>query len=463
VSNSVTLATKLKQEDLKEVVKKLSTLLFLCFIVASVILSCNKKPEAIGLDLVDDNAAIAGFDTTIEISAYSKIEEPIPSDETSLSMAGSMTTSTFGQTTASFYTHIRTSLLNPDFGENPEADSIVFTMVYDGAYGNLNSEQNFKVFRVGEDINFDSTYYSNALFKSAGSIYADYTFTPDTTREVLVDTSNQVDTTYQAARLKMYLNDQFAQDIFDLDTAVWNSNEDFLSAFKGLYIKPENISNTGEGGILYFDLITDYSNITIYYHNVDEDSLALRFLINLNCARVGKFEHDYSLSSYPNFVLNNDSTIEGSDRLFLQGLAGVKSEISFPGIKNWVDSGNIVINEAKLILSVEDYEPEYSPSSSLVMFKNIDSDSNMVADGYDFMRDQLQGDSYFGGQYNESAQTYTYRISLHMQDLLAGEVDLGVALFPTAKAVKANEIKLFGTNPSIPGRLKLNIIYTKVE
>ncbi len=467
--NSVTLATKLKQEDLKAVVNKLSVPLFLFLIVATLILSCSKKPDTIGLDLVDDNSPITGFDTTIELAAYSKIEDPIYSDETSLNLLGSMTTSTFGQTNASFYTHIRTSLLNPEFGDNPVFDSAILTMVYDGAYGNISSEQNFTIHRVTEDFYYDSSYYSNTYFSIDSSFYyASHTFIPDTTRETIVDTANN-DTTFRAARLRINLNEQFGQDIFNLQNqndSVWSSNDKFLEYFKGLYIRPENISNTGEGGILYFDMLTDYSNIILYYRQSPEDTttFTLPFLININSARVGRFDHDYSLSSDPDFVLNNDSTISGNNRLFLQCLGGVKTEISFPGIKSWADSGTIAINEAKLILTVDDYLPEYQPSSSLVMFKNIDGDDeDTLADSFDFMRDQLQGDAYFGGRYHESSKTYTYRLSLHMQDLLAGEVDLGVALFPTAKAVKANEIKIFGTGPAIPGRLKLNIIYTKIE
>lgn len=451
---------------MKEVVKKLSAPLVLFLIAATLIYSCSDKPEAIGLDLVDDNSTIVGFDTTIEVTAYSKLEKAIVTDETSINLAGSMTTQTFGQTNASFYTHIRTSLLNPQFGTNPVADSIVFTMVYDGAYGNLSTEQNFKIYRLTDSISYDSTYYSDAFFNIEESYsYADYTFVPDTTRETLVDTANQ-DTTYQAARLKMFLDDQFAQDIFhlgDADTSVWNSNQDFIAAFKGLYIKPESISTQNEGGILYFDMLTDYSNITIYYRNDEEDTTSIRFLINLNCARVGKFEHDYSLSTDPNFIINADSTILGDERLFLQCLAGVNTELKFPGIASWSDSGIRVINEAKLIFTVDDYLPEYTPSTSMVMFKNMDTDDDGIADGFDFMRDQLQGEAYFGGRFDEGSKTYTYRLTLHMQDLIAGEIDLGVALFPTAKSVKANEMKLFGINPINQEKVKLQIIYTEVE
>jgi hypothetical protein len=459
---SVIFATKLKQEDLKEVVNKLSVQLILFLFVSILFSSCNEKPEFIGLDLVDEDAPLIGYDTTIEVFAYSKIEEPILTDETSVNLLGSMTSNTFGLTNASFYTQLRTSLLNPDFGTNPVADSVFITMVYTGAYGNLSSEQNIKIYRVTENFYIDSTYYSNAFVGyDSNSFYADYSFVPDTTPETLVDTANQ-DTTYQAARLKFQLNNQFAVDMFNLQTeddSAWISNDKFIEAFKGLYIRPENISTPGEGGILYFDMLTDYSNISLYFHNDEEDSLSLRFQINLNCARVGRYEHDYSLSTDPDFVLNADSTISGSENLYLQCLGGVSTFIKFPGLTGWNDNSIKVINEAMLEFTLEEnlLTDFYPPSSKLVMFKYKEDGS------IDFIRDQLQGEAYFGGNLNESSHTYSFRISLYVQDLLAGEADLGLGLFPNAKSVRANEMKLFGMNQVSPGSVKLKIKYTEIE
>lgn len=451
---------------MKAVVNKLSALLLLSLIVAFLITSCTKKPETVGLDLVDEDSPVLGLDTTILVTAYSKLDDSVYTDETSVSMLGSMTTSTFGLTNASFYSHIRTSLLNPQMGDDPQFDSAVLTMVYNGAYGNILTEQNIKIHRVTEFIHIDSTYYSNAYFDhDSNTFYANHTFTPDTTRETLVDTSNQ-DTTYQAARLKINLNQQFGQDIFDLDNnpidSAWATNDKFIKFFNGLYFNVEDITTPEEGGILFFDMVSDYSNLTLYYRD-GEDTLELRFLINLNCARVGRYEHNYNLSTDPDFALIGDS-IPGTDKLFLQCLGGVKTEIQFPGLEDWADGKTRVINEAKLILtSTGDYLPDYPPSPKLVMFKNIDDDGDGITDGFDFIRDQMQGEAYFGGKLDESTNTYFFRLSLHVHDILAGEVDLGLALYPNAKSVRAYETKFFGMNPNNPGQIKLNIIYTEIE
>jgi hypothetical protein len=430
-------------------------------IVAILIMSCSKKPDTIGLDLVNEDTPVIGYDTTIEVSAYSTFEESVASDETSVNLLGSMTTETFGMTSASFYTQIRTAILNPEFNENTEIDSVILTMVYSDAYGNINTEQNLKIFRLTDSLSLAHSYFSDTSFNiEEAYTYADFSFFPDTNKIIIVDTTDD-DTTFQAARLKINLNEYFAQDILNLgdgDTSVWNSQENFVNAFKGLYIQSENITTSGEGGILSFDLLSDYSNITMYYKNSEEDdSLSHVFNINLNCARVGRYEHDYSLITDPDFVVQGDSII-GNDYIFLQCLGGINAELKFPGIKAWAESGSKVINEAKITFSLaEETTTEYPPSKNLIFFKNTESG------GFDFMRDQLQGEDYFGGKYNSSSRSYTFRIALHLQDLIAGEMDLGAGLFPNAKSIKASQMKFFGLKNGEPRSIKLQITYTDLE
>jgi len=446
---------------LKAVVKKLSVGSISFIIVAILIMSCSKKPDTIGLDLVNENTPVIGYDTTIEVTAYSTFEKSVASDETSVNLLGSMTTETFGMTSASFYTQIRTSILNPDFSENAEVDSVILTMVYNDAYGNINTEQNLKIFRLTDSLSLEHSYFSDtSLNFEEAYLYADYSFFPDTNKTIIVDTTDD-DTTFQAARLRINLNEYFAQDILNLgdgDTTVWDSQENFTNAFKGLYIQSENITSTGEGGILSFDLLSDYSNITMYYKNSEEDdSLSHIFNINFNCARVGRYVHDYSLITDPDFVVEGDSII-GSEYLFLQCLGGINAELKFPGITEWAESGAKVINEAKITFSLAgESSTEYPPSNTLIMFKNTESG------GYDFMRDQTQGEDYFGGQYNSTSNSYTFRVALHMQDLIAGEMDLGAGLFPNAKSIKASQMKFFGLKNGEPRSLKLQITYTDLE
>ncbi len=80
-------------------------------------------------------------------------------------------------------------------------------------------------------------------------------------------------------------------------------------------------------------------------------------------------------------------------------------------------SGNkIIINEAKLIMQASDLAEGYGAPSQMALVIN---DAN---DGYQVIPDQLEGDSYFGGQYKSSIKGYEFRITRYFQDMvLSGE------------------------------------------
>ncbi len=82
-----------------------------------------------------------------------------------------------------------------------------------------------------------------------------------------------------------------------------------------------------------------------------------------------------------------------------------------------------------------------------------------------FTADQLEGDNYFGGTYNESTQSYEFRITLYVQSILNGTPGYGLALYPYGKSINANQVVLYGTEPedtTLP-KMYLNVIYTLLE
>lgn len=435
--------------------------LFVSVIIFSVF-SCTKKPESIiGLDLIGEEKPFVGFDTTISVYAYSQIEDSVISDELSFNQLGSMYTTTFGLTNASLFMHLRLASINPKFGAEPAADSVIFTMVYDGSYGNLSTEQRFKIFPVTEDFYVDSTYYSNSSFTYDDSkLFADHVFVPDLSEQIVIDTSGSgTDTSYITATLRIPFDPSFADMIFSLDTGYFVSNDAFKEIFKGIYISPENVMAAGEGSILSFNLLNIRSDLTIYYKPApDSSQRTFRFIINSNNARVARYEHDYTLSTdqtFKNQVLNGDTAL-GSEKLYLQGLGGVQTVLKMPGLYDLAQTGKIIINEAKLIFHTVDYSEGFKPTEKLVMFK-YDEDKKSL-----FLSDQLQGDGFFGGSYQESSGSYVFRISLHSQNILNGETDFGMIMHPTGKSIRPNETVFYGSNPSQSGHLKLEVIYTRL-
>ncbi|MCB0824164.1 MAG: DUF4270 family protein [Bacteroidales bacterium] len=441
---------------------KIAVRLALFFALAGMIFACGKQPDTIGLDLVGTNIPFVGNDTLVEVEVYSVLEDSVISDETTVNVIGSMQTATFGLTNASAYTHLRISDPNPVWGPNPVADSIMLYMVYDTSYGNLNTQQTFTVYRVTEDFFIENDYYSdiNSLTYNETPVLAQYTFVPDLTPILVTDsTDDGIDSSYLAAVLTIPIENWFAEYIFNLDSDSLSSNEDFIYAFKGIYIRPDNVNGIGEGSLLSFDLVSERSYLNIYYHNDTTDSLNYKFLINLNCARIGKYEHDYELSTDQTFkeqVLHGNRELS-SEKLYLQGLGGVQTFIRFPGLEAMRANPNRIINEAKLIFQSVNYEENFQPPSLLYLFEfDIIEDTIRLST----LIDQSEGSDFFGGSLNNNDNGYWFRVSYEAQKIVNGDSISDLVLYPAAKSVRPHELVMPGTNPDNPGYFRMKVIYT---
>lgn len=416
-------------------------------------LACNKEPETIGLDLLDENK-LGVYDTTFSINAYSIIDDSILSDELSASLLGSLQTEDFGLTNASFYSHLRLSTSSPDFGDDPQPDSAILSLVYAQYYGFINTPLTVKVYEVIEDFYRDSSYYSTSNFEIESlSELANHTFVPNPTDSIL-----QEDSTYINADLRIPLNETFINKmLFPTDDSVYSSSDNFIEYFKGLYVAVDSMSNSGEGSILYFDLLNPRSNVTLYYG----DSLSFEYSINSNCATVGKYQHNYSKSLNQNLIqqITQGDTTLGSESLYLQGLGGIETRLNLSSLEEWVGTNKYAINEAKIVIPVIEPLDELPPASQLILFQ-YEEDGSLG-----FIRDQLEGDNYFGGKYNSASLSYQFRVSLYVQSMLNGTPGYGLVMYTSGKSINANQVSLYGTAPDNPisPKMYLNVIYTLLE
>jgi len=239
-----------------------------------------------------------------------------------------------------------------------------------------------------------------------------------------------------------------------------DANSSFLNYFYGLYVTCEDANSGGQ--IMYLNLLSTLSEMRLYYHNSTEDSLQYGYTINSSCARFGHFEHDYSLgdASFKAQVIDKDTTL-GNSLCYVQALAGVKTFIRFPDIKNYYANGKIAVNEARLFLSCNETDPELGLAKTLVMVKrNADST-------YTILDDQLEGSSYFGGYHDDSLNGYWFRITSTIQELLKSEdTDYGYDIYLSGGAVNGERVILDGALPVSPvpaeDRIKLVVTYTKL-
>jgi hypothetical protein len=428
----------------------------LFLIMAILFTSCKDEDNNLGLNIQPpgDKLNVVSTDTT-SVIAYSQIADSVKTDETSLSLLGSLLDPVFGKSTASFYTQFRLSKSAHDFGTTPYPDSLVLSLDYAACYGDTAAAMTIKVYELADKIYIDSTYFSDQSVNIKSSLLAQKTFTPDFSSNVVIgkDTLNP--------HLRINLNSLTSELAFKLLGAPADSmadNTSFLNFFYGLYVTVEPV-NSG-GSIISFDLISALSEMTIYYHNATSDSLKFEYVINSSCARFGNFTHDYSLGD-PAFkaqVLDKDTSL-GKNICYVQALGGVKTFVRFPHIRDYYANGKIAVNEARLFVYANEPDAELDVASTLVLVSK-DADS-----GYTITQDQLNGASYFGGFYDKSRQGYWFRITGTVQELMrSADPDYGLEIYVSGGAVNAQRVLLNGTSPQLPvapeDRMKLVITYT---
>lgn len=421
--------------------------------------SCKKTPQHIGNSLQPNSSFIhVAFSGDQDIISEVCRVDSLSTKSASLSLVGNLNDPHFGNSDLSFYSQIGLTSNSLTWEEGATTDSIVLQLLYAGYYGDTLTPLTLRVHEVTESLTGDSmTYYSNASFE-VGDELANYTFQPTPMTKVKLDDSLSAN----IIRIPIYnsLGDKF---INSQETG-FTSNDAFMNYFKGIRVSCEQASGTGS--ICYFNLLNTNSFLRIYYHT-DHDTTTYDFNISDKYVRFNHFEHDYNTAQAP--ITFNDTAF--NEYIYVQSTAGVRSRIQFPELAQWAEdqNTNILINEAKLTLTganglvngVNNDTATFTQPIQLVVVKAQEDGS------YSLLPDQLVGTNYFGGYYEPETDQVWFRISEYVQDLiLAGPnaEDYGLYIYTYSGAFNAKRWIMHGPNsPEIDKRIKLDIIYSKIE
>ncbi len=423
-------------------------------------IACNKKPDQVGLGLQPAAVELSVvFDNSSGLLAHSILEDSVRTDVNVVKtgMLGSMLDPVFGKTTAEIYSQFRLSANGHDYGDTLVVlDSLVLSLSYSGFYGDTLSNQTIKIYQLTEDMNPDTSYFSNqSIAADENEIIGSKTFTP------MPSDSVNVGGGMKGPQLRIRLTDEFAQKFIDADPNVYDENGAWLEFMKGFKITSEPAIS--DGGIMQFDMLANNSILTIYYRSgYPHDTLSFTFLSNSNCARFTAFDHNEYLDASPEFksqVINADTSM-GTELFYLQSMGGVKAQLRLPDIKAYFDDGPVAINEAKLIFKIynDGTDLEAPPQLGLAM---IDEEGDYIP-----LPDANEAAGYYGGYLNDAKTEYYFRISRHVQRVLTGQSpNYPLALLITGSSFRSNRLILNGTNPVMDPDMKmvLNVIYTKVN
>ncbi len=411
------------------------------------IFSC-KEPTPLEIDLASDSDTLTYTDTATLIS-FTLPDDSIRIDETSLNLLGMCNDPVFGISQAAIYTQIRLESENNNLG-NPDftVDSVILSLKYAGIYGKKTA-QSFKVFELNEDMLIDSAYYSTKNFQykipEIGNVN---NIEPNNSDSVNVGGTNE------PPELRIPLNNSLGDVLIkSTDVSVYATNDNFIKYFKGLLIMPDtaSIPVSGDGAILYFDLLSTYSKLTVYYRNIaDTDTFKYDFLINGNCARVSNFKFNRSGTS-----LFSGDTINGNNLVYIQSMGGANAKIKFPFLEKFVANGKVAVNKAEMIFLLEDNSTiDFAPYANLYLI-NIDSTGNST-----FPLDFYEGSEHYGGAFDAAKNQYVFNITRHIQFLLTKQAEgenynFGMYLMGGGKAVNANRTIIKGNK-----NVKFRISYT---
>jgi hypothetical protein len=409
-----------------------------------VFTSCKKKDSAAGKDLMNPEDLLNSAQVdTFTLNTFSIAEDSLISDNPAYAVLGSYNDPKFGTVNANFYTQLRLSGLNPNFGDvsTITIDSVMLGLEYAGFYGEFSS-QKVEVYEMSEAINIDSVYYSfsTKTTTSTDLVEPGYgTFTPDP-EGITVIGSDTVDTQLRI-KLKNALGTQLINEAASGGTN-FTSNENFLSYFKGLHVRVNNASQlAGKGGVFYFNLNDPLSKMTVYYTQ-DGSQKTFDFLINSECADFNHVDIDNTGKPVQN-VIDNPSS--GQVEYYSQAFKS-RAVVKMAGLKNLPT--NAIIHKAELILPIQ-YQTgaKYLPPDELSVSAMING--------------KLSGIGVFG-LYDYAFKHYTVDVRNYMQALVSGQISTDeLILSPRLFITSAERVVFNGPNSTNKKKPKLVVTYTK--
>ncbi|MBN8701991.1 MAG: DUF4270 domain-containing protein [Bacteroidetes bacterium] len=427
---------------------------FFYFLLVIAFASCKDESSILGLDVQPegDQLNVAIVDTTTLITYTEKLDS-ISSSSVPYNLLGVYNDPAFGTSKASFAIQFQYAGANPDFGTNPVLDSAVLCLTYDTAIlGNLSAQHTLQVYELQQRIYANQTYYSNQNFAVNSTDLANATtFSP----KPLDSIAGWWSTAKEAPHLRVKLSNTFGQNFLG-NSSQMSDTAAFFNFFKGLQIKTSDNPSSGNGAVMSFFTNSSTTRIMLYYHNDTQDSLLFNLPFDAKtCARVNHFENDYSSTAILNQL--SDSTL-GQNLCYIQAGSGLRVRIRQPYLRNLVNTTNLAINKAELIVKLD---PSFAnrPPRKLNIF---------VADSIGQKFAMIDQEYFIGssltGLYLSSQKEYRFNITRHIQFLLDNPTvrDYGYVFTPQLPESTVNRVVIGGgTNANY--KLKLILTFTELK
>ena len=438
---------------------------FILTVSALIAASCT-KPTLIGSDFLDEEKADLEYRDDFELTFYTEETDSVivHSDNVSRQLTtylcGNIDSDPiFGSYTAEIFAQPIISTLAYGLIEST-IDSVVLQLRYDslGNYGNLNDLVTLEVYRMTENPDFGTDYFSNERF-DYGALLGSKTFVPQPFDSITI--YDPKDTFRIAPSIRIPLSVAEFADLVTQDSSVFTNQDSFISYFNGLHIKMTGANNT----MLGFNLLNATSILSFYYDKGSTPDQKFSFIFTVGSIKTEYFEHDYSGSFVEPYLTPDPET----DYWFVQGLSGLTTKMT---IGNLNTLGNVIINQAELevycTFPENDMPDLYPPIRFLITQELTDTalvnstDVNVALSEADGNFGSATYARYYGGDLEKVQDgppvvyKYNMKVTAQVKDILQGKKENIIYFNPIQKPNVPNRSVMFGPgHPDFAPRLRI--------
>lgn len=366
-------------------------------VLIAITYSCEEDPSELGSNLLPDSDKInIRCDSSITFNCFVNNINPFATSDRVYYTLGEYQDDYFGMVNGSYAGQFLPVAFNEKV-DDISIDSVVLYIQVDSVFGNPEGNIKFNVYELNSGIVEEDTIYSDF---DINSLYS--------TTDLISTDCNISD-----SLVVLPLSNEFANKFISNKDTIYNNDSLFKTIFKGIYITPELLNTPG--GLLTTNISSSNTKIVLYYKTADKDSLSASFSL-LKGHRFGKYNYNYTSSLAYNFLTNPPS--ENDSLIFIQGLNGINSKITFSNYKSWLeDDSAYSILDAELIIPVlklEQYDNFPPPQQLFFYYCNDDSTKYQL-------EDYASGNS-MGGIYDKTKNQYSFNISKHFRDFINGNI-----------------------------------------
>lgn len=454
----------------------------LTLLVSLFILSGCDNPDSIGLD-VDPSQAINGtLVDTVTVRTTTVKEDSISTSQLSKYPLGYLDDPIFGKTQSSLALSLNLGASNLTFGTNPLLDSAVLVLQYGNEYyGDVNSQLKIDVHQLSTRLTQNSNFYNTATHNFNPTIIGSKTgrISKDSVSVIDIIKGKPDVQKKLVPQIRIPINSTFINSNFlNASADNFKDNNTFNNFIKGLYVTVKSSGVTGKGGLTSIDLSSaNASRLELYYKSTNgtaTDTTVTTFAIQNGSSPVAAtFSHDYTGTEVQTQLNNPALTYNYT---FIQPLAGLRTRVNFPYLDKLKSLGNISINKAELVMTIEGGKDIFSPAPRLFFYRtDIAGQRQLTPDAATFDARSLT-DGELGGFYDTAKKRYKFNVTAYIQDLLKGNLkqydsfiaaidskaDRSIATRAVASGSTVSSA-VIGGGKSTAYKIKLNIIYTKVN